>query len=126
MEDAFVVAESVQHAREVGKPLSYALRLYDETRSPHYLGLYREIERAGKQVKAANAERVLGFDDAVDAKVSAFVGDTAWIYAYVFSQAQLVPFGTKDLACFQLRREKGVGANAGTRAPVRGCNEWGY
>lgn len=87
LEDAFVVAESVQHARDVGKPLSYALRLYDETRSPHYLGLYREIERAGKQVKAANAERVLGFDDAVDAKVSAFVGDTAWIYAYDVKKA---------------------------------------
>ncbi|KAK4701232.1 microfibrillar-associated protein 1, partial [Phenoliferia sp. Uapishka_3] len=81
-EDAYVLSKSVEHARKTGQTLATALRLYDETRSPHYSGLYREIERTGKALRVASSRPDITWDEAVDAKVGAFSDNTAWIYDY--------------------------------------------
>ncbi|GAA6041613.1 hypothetical protein JCM8097_007768 [Rhodosporidiobolus ruineniae] len=79
LEDAWTLAQSISYALSQSLPLSEALRLFDETRSPYYEQLYEELGRIGA---AAKRGAHLDWDERVKDRIDERWGDLDWIYQY--------------------------------------------
>ncbi|KAI5477247.1 hypothetical protein MNV49_006543 [Pseudohyphozyma bogoriensis] len=80
LEDGYILSLAIQHSRQLEKPLSYALDLFNQTRLPHYSGMYAELARGGAVRKAIPAD--LDPDERLRRSVGGAFGDTDWIYNY--------------------------------------------
>lgn len=105
MEDAYVLTAAVEYARANSRPLSVALKLYDQTRSPYYQLLYEILAGHANNAKELNLhEDGLSFDEAVERKIKAMWGggDSSFIHTYDVKHAFEITLKA------ELEREKGV------------------
>lgn len=96
-EDAYVLSQAVQHARDTGKPLSSALKVYDKIRSPHYEALYGVLDGNVNSAKGIAAEHPEYDDDQFVEEIvtRGFGKGTAWIYSYDVSDRALMNAGVR-------------------------------
>ncbi|PSS12635.1 hypothetical protein M430DRAFT_145036 [Amorphotheca resinae ATCC 22711] len=80
LEDGWILARALEHTRSARKPLSEALKIFDEIRSPYYLRMYEYLDEQKRIVEETHAGRT--FEERLQMKVDAFVGEDklAWIY----------------------------------------------
>ncbi|WVQ82944.1 hypothetical protein IAT38_005080 [Cryptococcus sp. DSM 104549] len=83
-EDAFVLARAIAYTHTQGLPLSEALRLYDEVRSPHYKSLYEVLNAMGNNAKEVLAITPPLDDDGIVEETTRrnWSAANAWIYSY--------------------------------------------
>ncbi|TFK87874.1 salicylate hydroxylase [Polyporus arcularius HHB13444] len=79
LEDAWTLGQAISHALSHKLPLSEALRLFDETRSPYYSKLYTELRRMGA---AAEKGKNLPWDERVADRIDERWGSHDWIYLH--------------------------------------------
>lgn len=105
LEDAYVLTAVVEYARANPRALSFALRVYDQTRSPYYQLLYEILAGHAKSAKGVYLhEAGISSDEAVDRKIKAVWGggDSPFIHAYDVKRAFEVSLKA------ELEREQGV------------------
>ncbi|EHY57823.1 hypothetical protein ABEF92_004299 [Exophiala dermatitidis] len=83
LEDGWILARAIEHARSTGQPLAAALEIFDAIRSPYYLRMYQHLDeqkRKLQELKAANPNA--SFEITLGQRVNAFGGESAlpWIY----------------------------------------------
>ncbi|RPD60746.1 salicylate hydroxylase, partial [Lentinus tigrinus ALCF2SS1-6] len=79
LEDAWTLGRAISHALSHDLPLSQALRLFDETRSPYYAKLFAELRRMGA---AAEKGKHLPWDERVADRIDERWGSHDWIYLH--------------------------------------------
>ncbi|WWC97646.1 hypothetical protein V866_004530 [Kwoniella sp. B9012] len=83
-EDAYVLAQALLYTHQRQKPISEALVLYDEVRSPHYKGLYEILNGFGVNAKELDAiSPPLDEQDYINERTRRNWGaENRWIYKY--------------------------------------------
>jgi salicylate hydroxylase len=81
-EDAVVLAKSIDWAHTRGRPLSEALELFDNTRSPHYSNLYAVLDKFGEADAEIKGQR-LTYDEEVSLRIEKnWTSKHEWMYYY--------------------------------------------
>ncbi|KAF7594634.1 hypothetical protein BBP40_008724 [Aspergillus hancockii] len=81
LEDVYVLTQAVKWAYERGHPISDALKLYDQVRSPHYKDMYDILD--GFRKSDATIKGLSSFDDIVQANIQhKWTDDHNWLYHY--------------------------------------------
>lgn len=85
-EDAYTLARALSWAHDTKRSLSDALWIYDNTRSPHYSNLYKELDRGGAIIKDVSSQK-LPLHDEINERVKRLwlddgKGGSGWVYLY--------------------------------------------
>ncbi|EXJ94920.1 hypothetical protein A1O1_00038 [Capronia coronata CBS 617.96] len=83
LEDGWILARAIEHARAAGQPLATALEIFDAIRSPYYLKMYQHLDdqkRKMEEAKAANPDAT--FTSSLKERVYAFGNEESlpWVY----------------------------------------------
>lgn len=85
-EDAYTLARALSWAHATERGLADALWIYDNTRSPHYANLYKELDRGGTIIKDVASQK-LALHDEINERVRRLwlddgSGGSGWVYLY--------------------------------------------
>lgn len=126
-EDAYTLARALSWAHETKRGLADALWIYDNTRSPHYNNLYKELDRGGAIIKDVSSKK-LPLHDEINERVNRLwlddgKGGSGWVYLYHADEVvdEVIQKREKGLAEGQQTQEveKGpVGETRGEEGPV--------
>ncbi|WVW81189.1 hypothetical protein I302_103180 [Kwoniella bestiolae CBS 10118] len=111
-EDAYVLAQALLYTHERKKPVSGALKLYDDVRSPHYKGLYKILNDFGSNAKELEAiSPPLEENDYINERTRRnWSAENQWIYKYdmtkVWKEYVHLADAEGDLAALTLQRNK--------------------
>ncbi|CAK7204972.1 hypothetical protein SEUCBS139899_007735 [Sporothrix eucalyptigena] len=85
LEDSYTLAQALAWVHRTGRPLAEALWVYDNTRSPHYANLYKELDKGGAIIKDVVAKQ-LPLHDEIEERVRRLWDEGAsgsgWVYTY--------------------------------------------
>ncbi|WWC90250.1 uncharacterized protein L201_005183 [Kwoniella dendrophila CBS 6074] len=83
-EDAYILAQALRYTHEHKQPISKALTLYDEVRSPHYKGLYEILNSFGTNAKELEAiQPPLSENEYINERTRRnWNAENQWIYKY--------------------------------------------
>ncbi|EXJ89123.1 hypothetical protein A1O3_02187 [Capronia epimyces CBS 606.96] len=88
LEDGWILARAIEHARSSGQPLAKALEIFDAIRSPYYRRMYEHLDSQKQKLQdqqAKAADSLVGtatFTSTLQQRVAAFGGEEGlpWIY----------------------------------------------
>jgi len=87
LEDAWILARTLEYTRTTSQPLEKALEMFDAIRSPYYLRMYQHLDGQKKRVQDAKEKSngdpgKTSFEASLKARMAAFGGEDAlpWIY----------------------------------------------